>query len=185
MQNMKKINLKYITLFVGALLLRLLPFRAPNVEPIMAIQMPFAKKYGALSAFLFGAMSITVYDLMTSGLGVWTFITALAYGLVGIFASLYFQNKNNSKNKKTNRSRYVLFAIVATIAYDAMTGLTLGPLFFGQTFLSALVGQIPFTALHLLGNISFAFLLSPAIERWIASPTKVVSPRLVLEKVKI
>ena len=31
----------------------------------------------------------------------------------------------------------------------------------------ALVGQIPFTALHIVGNTLFASLLSPAIELWL------------------
>ena len=122
--------------------------------------MPLAKKYGALGAFFFGFLSIAIYDSFTSGIGIWTLMTAIAYGFVGLGARWFFRNK-------TSRGRYVAFAIVATIAYDALTGLTLGPLFFGQTFIGALLGQVPFTALHLLGNVSFAFLLSPAIEKWI------------------
>ena len=159
--------LKYGVAFFLTLGIRLFPFRAPNLEPIMAVQMPFAKKYGMLSAFSFGFASILIYDIFTSGIGIWTFVTALAYGGVGIFASLFFKSK-------TSRGRYVGFAIVATILYDAVTGLTLGPLFFHQTFMGALVGQIPFTALHLLGNVSFAILLSPLIERWIVKEKVVI-----------
>ena len=58
---------------------------------------------------------------------------------------------------------YAKFAIIGTLAYDAVTGLTVGPLLFHQTFYSALIGQIPFTILHLIGNTSFALLLSPLI----------------------
>ena len=166
--------IKYTIAFLLTLIIRLLPFRAPNVEPIMAIQMPFAKKYGALSAFLFGFLSIFIYDIFTSGIGVWTFVTSLAYGFVGIGARYFFKNKSS-------RSRYVSFAIIATILYDALTGLTLGPLFFHQTFIGALVGQVPFTALHLIGNVSFAMILSPVIERWIMKSEEKKSV-LVLEK---
>jgi len=173
---MKK-EIKYTILFVGALFLRLIPipFRAPNIEPIMAIQMPIAKKYGALGAFFFGFASIVIYDSLTSGLGIWTFITAVAYGFVGLGARRFFK-------AKSSRGRYVSFAIMATIAYDALTGLTLGPLFFGQTFVGALMGQIPFTALHLLGNVSFAFLLSPVIEKWII---KTESKKVLLLKTNL
>ncbi len=163
---MKKNWIKYIVTFVFAMLMRLLPFRAPNIEPLMAIQMPFAKVYGWFSAFVFGVLSIVLYDMVTSGLGVWTFITALAYGLLGISSFAFLKNKSS-------RSSYVLFAVVGTILYDALTGLTLGPIFFGQSFSSAFFGQIPFTMLHLLGNVSFAIVLSPAIEKWLVKESQV------------
>ncbi|MEA3399128.1 MAG: hypothetical protein U9R00_01285 [Patescibacteria group bacterium] len=156
---MKK-NWKYLTIFIGALLFRLIPipFRVPNIEPIMAAQMPLSKRFNSFSIFFFGFASIAIYDVFTSGIGIWTLITALAYGLVGLVAGFFF------KGKKRN---YVSFAIVATLIYDAITGLTLGPLFFGQSFMVSLIGQIPFTLLHLIGNVSFAIILSPLIEGWI------------------
>jgi uncharacterized membrane protein len=157
---MKKNSVKYITLFIVALIVRLLPFRAPNLEPIIAIQMPFAKVYGGLYAFMFGFMSIAIYDALTSGIGIWTWITAFAYGLIGLGARIYLKNGSNWKN-------YAIYALIGTISFDALTGLTLGPLFFGQTFTVALLGQIPFTVIHLLGNVSFAIVLSPVIARWI------------------
>ena len=162
---MKKNWLKTTIMFLSVLIFRLLPFRAPNVEPIMAVIMPFSKLYGALMSFIFGVLSIVVYDSMTSGLGVWTFVTAIIYGFVGVGAFWYFKNRYGWKS-------YASYAIIATIIYDAVTGLTLGPLFFGQSFATALVGQIPFTALHLLGNVSFAIVLSPAIERWLVKEEK-------------
>lgn len=173
---MKKNWLKYTFAFVAVLALRLIPFRAPNVEPIMAAQMPFGKVYGKLAAFLFGAMSIVVYDSLTSGLGVWTAITAIAYGFVGLGAGFFFKNRTGWRN-------YALYAVIGTIFYDALTGLTLGPLFFGQPFMGALIGQIPFTALHLLGSVTFAIVLSPAIEMWSVKKSDVTIP--VLGSVKV
>jgi uncharacterized membrane protein len=126
----------------------------------MAVIMPFGKIYGGVMAFVFGFLSIVLFDSMTSGIGVWTLVTALAYGLLGIGAQYYFKNRSGWKS-------YASYAVVATIIYDAITGLTIGPLFFHQTFMISLVGQIPFTVLHLLGNISFAIVLSPVIERWV------------------
>jgi hypothetical protein len=52
---------------------------------------------------------------------------------------------------------------MGTLFFDAVTGLTVGPIFFHQSFIASMVGQIPFTALHLIGNIAFAIILSPAI----------------------
>jgi hypothetical protein len=154
-----KNRIKYIIAFLSVLAFRLIPFRAPNVEPIMAVIMPFGKVYGGLMSFAFGALSIVIYDSVTSGFGIWTLVTALAYGLLGLGAQYYFKNRSGWKS-------YASYAVIATIIYDAVTGLTIGPLFFHQSFMISLVGQIPFTLLHLLGNVSFAIILSPAIEMW-------------------
>jgi uncharacterized membrane protein len=96
----------------------------------------------------------------TSGLGIWTLITALSYGLIGFLSFYFFKNRSGWKN-------YALYAVFATILYDVITGLTIGPLFFNQSFMMSLAGQIPFTILHLLSNLSFAIVLSPVIEKWL------------------
>jgi len=156
--------LKYTIAFLTVLAIRLIPFRAPNVEPIMTVIMPFGKVYGGIVAFIFGSLSIVVFDFVTSGIGIWTLVTALAYGLLGLGAQYYFKNRSGWKN-------YASYAIIATVIYDVLTGLTIGPLFFHQSFMVSLIGQIPFTALHLLGNVSFAIVLSPIIEMWLVKET--------------
>lgn len=142
---------------VLCLLVRLIPLRAPNVEPIFATMMPMSKAYGSLMSFSFAVSSILLYDTITNTLGVQTFFTAGAFGILSLWATRYF-NKN-----KANKWDYVRFAIIGTLFFDALTGLTVGPIFFHQSFFSSVVGQIPFTALHLVSNIAFAFILSPAI----------------------
>ncbi len=156
---MKKNWSKYTIAFISVFALRMMPFRAPNVEPIMTVVMPFSKVYGGIMSFVFGALSIVLYDSFTSGLGVWTLVTAITYGVIGYTAQIFFKNRSGWKS-------YATYAIIATIFYDAVTGLTIGPLFFHQSFLLSLTGQIPFTALHLLGNVTFAIILSPVIEMW-------------------
>ena len=162
MNSSQKKYFKFTAGLVICLLIRLIPFRAPNIEPILATQMPFAKAYGAFLGFLFGILSIVFYDLLTHTLGSCTLVTAPAYGALGLFSALYF------KNRRANTSNFIFLAIVGTLFFDAMTGLLVGPLFFHQSFSSALIGQIPFTILHLLGNIIFAVLLSPAIYYFVA-----------------
>lgn len=144
----------------------------------MAVQMPFSKKFGIWSVFLFGFSSIFIYDILTMKFGVWTIITAFAYGFVGVGASLYFRNKNGARG-------YVVYSIIGTIAYDAFTGLTIGPMFFGQSFMVSLIGQIPFTLIHLLGNISFAILLSPLIEKWTIKESVVQKSVRIISSVEI
>ncbi len=158
--NIKKFfgpTLKFIVGWLVVFLIRLIPFRAPNIEPVLATQMPFAKRFGWLGGFLFGFLSIVIFDSVTSGIGMWTWVTAGAYGFLGVGAYFFF------KNRESKAKNYLVFGIIGTILYDAVTGLSIGPLFFGQTFMSALMGQIPFTLYHLAGNIAFSLIVSPLI----------------------
>lgn len=142
---------------------RLIPWRAPNVEGVMATLMPFGKRYGKVQAFVYGALSIALYDEVMGKVGSWTALTAISYGLVGVGAGWFFKAREGS------RLNYVKFSIVATILYDAVTGLSVGPLFFHQPFVDAFLGQIPFTLWHLLGNALFAVVVSPLFYKWIVT----------------
>ena len=153
---------KIFIIFLGCLLFRLLPLRAPNVEPIMASIMPIGRKYGALVAFSFGFVSMALYDLITAKIGFWTWTTAFSYGIIGVVSTFYF------KKFKTSGLNFAIFAFFATIFFDLVTGVLFAPMF-GQTMAGALILQIPFTILHLAGNIGFALTLSPIINRWILS----------------
>jgi hypothetical protein len=169
--------LKYCIGFVTVFALRLLPFRVPNVEPVMATMMPFAKHFGALGGSIFASLSIVLYDGVTSGWGVWTLVTALAYGLLGALAHVYFKNREGTVRN------YVVFAVLGTLVYDALTGLTVGPLVWNQPFMVALVGQVPFTLLHLAGNVTFAATVSPALYRWVVANEQLTVSQPVLARV--
>lgn len=140
---------------------RLLPFRPPNFEPMLSVVMPFSKRFGVLQSFAFGFFGILIYDAVTSGWGIWTAVTAICYGLLGIAAHVFFARREASA------WNFVRFGIVATVLYDAVTGLTVGPLAFHQTLADAFIGQIPFTLMHLLGTIVLSAVLSPALYRWV------------------
>lgn len=159
-------TVKFIIGWAVVFAVRLIPFRPPNVEPVLTTLMPFAKRYGWFGAFAFGFLSIVIYDAVTGLLGIWTVITGVAYGFVGIGAAVFFQRR------EATTTNFLGYAIIGTIAYDALTGLTVGPIAFGQPFIEALVGQIPFTILHLLGNVIFAVMVSPAIYRWVVANPK-------------
>jgi uncharacterized membrane protein len=160
---MKTSHLKPILAFLAILAFRLLPFRAPNVEPLLATVMPLSKRYGAVQSFLFAVLSIVVYDALTSGWGSWTLMTAVSYGTLGIVSHRYF------KNRKATRGNFVIFSILGVLAYDIVTGVVAGPLMYGQSFSAAIAGQIPFTVLHLLGAVMFAAVVSPALYKWFES----------------
>lgn len=153
-------TLKFIIGWAAVFLFRLIPFRPPNFEPMLAVVMPYSKRYGLMGSFLFGFLGIALYDAITSGWGIWTLVTALCYGALGIAAHYFF------KNREATASNFLTFGIPGTIAYDAVTML-IGPVFNRQPLMLALVGQIPFTLLHLAGTITFSVLLSPALYRWV------------------
>jgi uncharacterized membrane protein len=177
----KKNYFKFVIALALCLLVRLIPFRAPNVEPILATAMPLGQAFGAFAGFSFGVLSIFLYDLITGTLGMHTLFTAGAYGLLGLWSVNYF------RNKKVNAWGYVKFAIVGTLFYDALTGLTIGPIFFHQSFSQAFYGQIPFTALHLAGNTIFAYVLSPGIYNFLIRkkkkeslmPINILNPKII------
>lgn len=152
---------KFIIGWLAVFLIRLVPFRSPNFEPMLATIMPYSKKYSVLASFAFGFLGILAIDVVMAKIGMWTFVTAFAYGFLGVWAYYYF------KNRESNIKNYVTFGVLGTILYDAVTGLSVGPLFFGQSFVSAFVGQIPFTLMHLGGTVFFAIALSPALYRWV------------------
>ncbi len=153
-------SLKFVIGWAAVFLFRLIPFRPPNFEPMLATVMPFSKRYGLLGSFLFGFLGIVFYDAVTSGWGSWTAVTAICYGLLGIAAHLFF------KNREASVKNFLLFGLPATVVYDAAT-MMIGPVFMHQPLVVAFAGQIPFTLMHLTGTIVFSVLLSPALYRWV------------------
>ncbi len=153
-------EVKFIIGWAAVLLFRLIPFRPPNFEPMLATVMPFSKRYGVLGSFLFGFLGIVLYDALTSGWGTWTWVTAICYGILGLGAHYFF------KNREASVRNFLIFGVPGTIAYDAVT-MMIGPVFGNQSLALALAGQIPFTLMHVLGTVVFATLLSPALYRWV------------------
>lgn len=157
------VMVKYAIGWLLVLGLRLVPFRPANIEPLMATLMPYAKRYGAWGGFVFGFLSMVIYDVITQKVGSWTWITAATYGLIGVGAYFYFKKyKNTAKN-------YVVYSVIGTLVFDAITGVAMGPLLYGQPLATAFIGQIPFTARHLLSSVVSSLVLSVAIDRWIVA----------------
>ena len=156
---MKK-YIKPILVFIVILIARLIPVRPPNVEHILASVLPLGKKFGVLTASVFAFLSIVVYDALTAGIGSYTWLTAFTYALIAFLGTLFM------KNSPFKRGNYVTASIVGVLLYDAITGVFAGPILFGQNLSIAFFGQIPFTALHLMGAIIFALVLSSILEKY-------------------
>ncbi len=164
--------IKYLIGLSIVIFLRLLP-HPPNVEPIMSTMMPFSKKWGWLSGMIFCLLAVFSFDILTGTLGIWSLMTAGTYALLGALAGLYFRNKKNEVKY------YLGFSVVATIIYDAVTGIGTGMLFFHQSFATTFVGQIPFTLYHLAGNIVLSLLVSPLIYKWVITNHQLETDRIL------
>jgi len=154
-----KFVLGWLLCFSVRLVSRALPV-PPNIEPVMTVTMPFSKRYGCCGGFLFGFLSIALLDVAVGSVGTWTAVTAVTYGLIGAAGYRFLQGKRSAL-------QYGLYALGATLFYDAVTGVIAGPLLFGQSFVEAFVGQIPFTVNHVVGNVLLGVAVSPLLERWI------------------
>jgi len=163
---------KYFVGITTVILLRLIP-HLPNVEPVMGTMMPFSKKWGWLGGAVFSLLAILSYDLITGTIGVWTLMTAGAYALIGGFSGIFF------KNKKSTIKNYLIFSILGTLVYDAITGIGTGMLFFNQSFAVTFLGQIPFTLYHLAGNIFLSVTVSPLLYKWIITNPNLETKRVI------
>jgi uncharacterized membrane protein len=170
-------TIKYLIGLIVVILLRLVP-HPPNVEPIMATMMPFAKRWGWLAGMTFTFLAMISFDLMTNTLGIWSLFTIGTYMALGVVAGIYFKHRSNSF------AHYVGFAIVGTIIYDAITGIVGSSLFFGMPVYQAFIGQIHFTMYHLAGNIVLAAVVSPALYKWVLKNPK-LETGYMLSKLKL
>ncbi len=93
------------------------------------------------------------------GLGLWTVYTAGAYGVIGFAAGAWGE-------KIVGFARKAGFAIGATLFFDGVTAFLFG-MQFNQPLGVTIVGQIPFTAMHLAGNLFFVFLVSPLVAKYL------------------
>lgn len=148
---------KYVAGFILSLIFRLLSpfFGLWNVSPLVATQLTGSKAYGPIVGGLYGALSIVLLDVIVGRVGLWTLITASVFGVIGIGAAYFL------KDHEASAKYFVVAGIVGTLFFDLVTGVFMGPLFYGQSWMAALIGQIPFTLRHLLGNIAFTAVLSP------------------------
>ena len=138
----------------------------PNNDPIMAFMLPFSKqeKWFHSAAFVF--LTMIVFDYFTSGIGLWTLVTATAYSGLGIIAYFYL-----ARRKKVSLKNYLGAGIVSVLVFDFVTGVLLGPALFGMPLWQAFLGQIPFTALHLLSASAYIFFLTPFLDRHVIGAT--------------
>ena len=60
---------------------------------------------------------------------------------------------------------YLGYGVIGVLVFDFVTGVLATPLLFGMTFAAAFIGQIPFTAMHLLTSSAFILIVTPLLDK--------------------
>ncbi|MFA6328399.1 MAG: hypothetical protein WCY41_03060 [Candidatus Micrarchaeia archaeon] len=112
-------------------------------------------------AFFAGALCYSLVDVLPAillgaqSIGLWTLTGALAWGIVAV---LFARQKPDG-----SPFTFAKLGIGGTLVFDAITGVILSSLVWGMPWGDALVGQIPFTAKHLLGIAAVSLVLAPLL----------------------
>lgn len=171
-ENRKNVFRLFLSMLIanGIRLIRIIP----NNDPIMSMTLPYARRSSALTSFFFPFITIFVFDLVTY-FGPWTWVTAFTYGFIGLAAHYLLKNK-----EKVGIKTYLGFGIVGVLVYDFITGVVATPLLFGGTFMQALIGQIPFTAMHLLTSSVFILIVTPLLDKEVLTNERLADNSVLL-----
>ncbi|MBI4044266.1 MAG: hypothetical protein HY392_00990 [Candidatus Diapherotrites archaeon] len=151
--------LRYAGAFLACNILRLFRF-FPNNDPIMAFVLPFSRQDKWLYSAFFAFTTMVVFDYFTSGIGIWTFTTAITYTVIAIAAGFYFRGR-----KKVGMKAYLGTGIAGILFFDFVTGVLFGPTLFGVPLQAAFLGQIPFTLLHIASASAYIALIVPFLDK--------------------
>lgn len=140
----------------GIRLLRIIP----NNDPIMSMALPFARRSSALTSFAFPFLTMASFDFVTNLLGPWTLVTSITYGLIGLMVHYFLKEQ-----QKVGIQDYLALGVMGVLLFDFVTGVLATPILFGGTFADSLIGQIPFTLMHLISTTAFILVVTPILDR--------------------
>ena len=161
---------KIIASIFIANIIRLMKF-IPNNDPIMAMMLPFSKQEKWYIALAFPIITMVSFDIITGLVGMWTLLTSITYGVLGCIFYTYYKKRARHK-KKVGIKIYFFSGILGVLIFDFITGVIGMPLLFGYTFESALVGQIPFTLMHLATVAGYTIIITPLLDKHILENIK-------------
>ena len=153
-------------------------FCASGIEPLTDMLIWLTGRFSRTFCFMFIAVHTTIFDALTCGTDVHTCGVIVVYGII---TCVLF-----SVRARLHTPPALISTVCATtIAFDALTGLTIGPLLFDQPFMHALIGQIPFTCARIIGNclIAFGYVVSTHIIALIKAKCASINPTAQQEEI--
>ncbi|MCR4369409.1 MAG: hypothetical protein NUV67_05895 [archaeon] len=134
----------------------------PNSDPLMGFIAPAAKNEPMWKAPLFAFATMFIFDFFTSGIGVWTWVTATTYALVALWLT------HSLKGKKSSLSTYASHGAIGIIAFDIITGPFMSTFFFGTPFMLTTIAQVPFTIMHVISATFGIAIITPFYDSAVA-----------------
>ncbi|MBT4855659.1 hypothetical protein HOM50_01685 [bacterium] len=127
------------------------------LDPFPGVFLLINRQLKGVNGFLFIASQFFCFDYLTNTLGIWTLLIAIAYGTIEFGLNHYV------KQHHYTIWNGLLYTAIAVLSFDCI-GMAIGPLFFQQPILSAVLGQIPFTLEHLVRASIFTTALNMLIQ---------------------
>lgn len=135
----------------------------PNNDPIMSMALPFSRRTSATTSFAFPFVTMVSFDYVTGYLGMWTVVTSITYGALGLAFHYLLKDR-----KEVGMKIYLGFGIVGVLIFDFITGVVATPFLVpGMTFAQAFIGQVPFTIKHLVTSSAFIIIVTPLLDKQI------------------
>ena len=129
----------------------------PSVEPITFFALLSGWLFGWKKGFFVGASALYLSNFVClGGQGPWTPFQAVAFGVAGFLGGLI--------SRRFTYIEAVGYMLGATIVFEIIMNLFSG-IFFGGNILLAFFTGLIFSAIHLVSNLVFAFLLPQAGRR--------------------
>jgi hypothetical protein len=153
----------------------------PNNDPIMSMALPFSRRSSALTSFMFPFATMVSFDIVTGNVGLWTAVTSITYGALGLIFHYLMKGR-----EKVGISRYLGFGVLGVLLFDLVTGVIATPMLFPpMTFWEALVGQVPFTAMHLLTTSLFILIVTPLLDKQVLVNERLADNKILTSALRL
>jgi energy-coupling factor transport system substrate-specific component len=158
-KQLQLIKLKEWLLVIGfaglAAFLRVPMQAVPSAEPLTFFAILAGWLFGRNKGFIVGASSLYISNfLVMGGQGPWTPFQALGFGIAGWVGGLL--------RKNASIFEIVTISVIGTLIFELIINSATPLMLGGASIFTAFALAIPFTLVHLVSNLLFAFGLKPA-----------------------
>jgi hypothetical protein len=140
------------TTWMIAFSIRLICIPACGIDPFPALFFVNRQQFTLGRMALFMLTQFLLFDYLMGAVGIWTLLVPLTY----IAIEWSFSKSISTLPRTLSLGMY--YTILCVLSCD-IVGLTIGPFFFGQPILDAVLGQIPFTIDHIARSCLFTFMM--------------------------